>query len=65
MPPEEEIIDAESSTLNKNAGPLDHLKHLLHIGWSHETPLVIKFVEKYGLDDEFRDLVKTLAKTKQ
>ncbi len=64
MPPEEEIVDAESSTLNKNAGPLDHLRHLLNIGWSPNTPLIVKFVEKHGLDDEVRELVKQVQAAK-
>jgi|LakMenE18May11ns_1017448.scaffolds.fasta_scaffold5901985_1 hypothetical protein len=48
----EEIIDAESSTLNKNAGPIDHLKHLLNIGWSDTSPIITKFVQKYNLEDD-------------
>ncbi len=53
---QDEIIDAESSTLNKEASPLEHLKHLLAIGWSSSTPMVIKFAEKYNLSDELIDL---------
>ena len=55
---EEEVVDAESSTLNKNTGPLDHLKHLINIGWTEKTPLVQKFVEKHGLEDELYELIK-------
>jgi hypothetical protein len=55
---EEEVVDAESSTLNKNIGPLDHLKHLLNVGWTEKTPLVQKFVEKYNLEDELYELIK-------
>jgi hypothetical protein len=54
----DEIVDAESSTLNKNAGPLDHLKHLLNIGWSDTSPLVTKFVQKYNLEDDLIDLLE-------
>ncbi len=60
--PEEEVVDAESATLAKNSGPLDHLKHLINIGWDDKTPLVIKFVEKYGLDEELDELIKNYAK---
>ena len=55
---EEEVIDAESSTLNRNLGPIDHLKHLLNIGWTEKNPLIQKFVEKYNLEDELYDLKK-------
>lgn len=58
MPPEEEVIDAESSTLNKNSSPVEHLKHLISIGWSPNTPLIVKFVEKYNLDDELKEILK-------
>lgn len=56
--PEEEIIDAESSTLNKHASPLEHLKHLLNIGWDPKTPLILKFVDKHNLHEELRELSK-------
>lgn len=55
---EEEVIDAESSTLNKNTNPLDHLRHLIKVGWDPNTPLIVKFVDKYGLDDELREMIK-------
>ncbi len=58
MPPEEEVIDAEAGTLNKHGSPLDHLRHLLNIGWDPQTPLVLKFVEKHNLYDELRELTK-------
>jgi hypothetical protein len=58
----EEIVDAESSTLNKNAGPLDHLKHLLNIGWSDTSPIITKFVQKYNLED---DLIALLEQKKR
>lgn len=53
---EEEVIDAESSTLSKHGTPLDHLKHLVNIGWTADTPLIQNFVEKYNLHDELMDL---------
>ncbi|MBT6842743.1 MAG: hypothetical protein HOA17_02970 [Candidatus Melainabacteria bacterium] len=55
---EEEVIDAESSTLSKNTSPLDHLRHLIKVGWDPNTPLIVKFVDKYGLDDELREMIK-------
>jgi len=54
----EDIVDAEASTLNKNAGPIDHLKHLLNIGWSDSSPIITKFVEKYNLEDDLINLLE-------
>jgi hypothetical protein len=59
---QEEVVDAESSTLSKNSSSLDHLKHLLNIGWNPDTPLILKFVEKYGLEDELEELAKSNVK---
>jgi hypothetical protein len=61
---EEEVVDAESSTLNKNTSPLDHLKHLINIGWTEKTPLIQKFVEKYNLEGELYELIKEKSKSK-
>ncbi|MDD9898203.1 MAG: hypothetical protein OXU45_04290 [Candidatus Melainabacteria bacterium] len=55
--PEEEVVDAESSTLSKNTSPVDHLRHLIKVGWDPNTPLITKFVDKYGLDEELRELI--------
>jgi len=53
----DEILDAESSTLNRNASPVDHLKHLLKIGWDVKTPLIQSFVTKYGLERELKQIL--------
>lgn len=58
---QEEVVDAESSTLSKNSSPLDHLRHLINIGWDPKTPLIVKFVEKYSLEDELEELVRAHA----
>ncbi len=55
---EEEIIDAESGTLNKQTTPIDHLRHLIKIGWEPERPLIRNFVEKYGLQDELKEIMR-------
>lgn len=58
---QEEVVDAESSTLSKNSSPLDHLKHLMNIGWDPKTPLIVKFVEKYNLEDELQEIIRANA----
>jgi hypothetical protein len=52
---EEEVVDAESSTLNKNATPLEHLKHLLNVGWDAKTPVIVKFVDKHSLHEDLKE----------
>lgn len=59
---EEEVVDAESGTLNKNSNPVDHLKHLLSLGWDKTTPLIQKFVEKYSLDAELKEILQSQKK---
>jgi len=53
----EEILDAEAGTLNKNAGPIDHLRHLLKIGWEPKSPLIQSFILKYGLERELKQIL--------
>lgn len=53
---EEEVVDAESSTLNKQVGPVDHLRHLINVGWKPNQPIIQKFVEQYGLDEELKEI---------
>ena len=53
----EEVLDAEASTLSKNTGPLDHLKHLLKVGWTQDSPLIRSFVEKHNLQREIQELI--------
>jgi hypothetical protein len=53
----DEILDAESSTLNKNLGPIDHLRHLLKIGWEPKSPLIQSFIIKYGLERELKQIL--------
>jgi hypothetical protein len=60
---EEEIIDAESGTLNKETSPLDHLRHLLKIGWEPERPLIRNFVEKYGLEEDLQQFIRERKST--
>ncbi len=62
---EEEVVDAESSTLNKNCSPVDHLRHLLNVGWDPSTPLIVKFVDKYNIHSDLKELLKDRAVNKK
>ena len=53
----DEVVDAESGTLNRQVSPLEHLRHLINIGWEEDSPLIQSFVSKHALDDELRQLV--------
>jgi len=48
----EQNIDAESITRNKTYSAIDHLQHLLKIGWEPNSPLIKKFLKEYNLSDE-------------
>ena len=55
---EEEVVDAEAGTLNKQASPVDHLRHLVNIGWKPSQPVIRNFVEKHGLEDELVEICR-------
>ena len=41
---DEQNLDAESVTRNQVYGNLDHLQHLLKIGWSPDSHVIKKFL---------------------
>lgn len=45
-------LDAESVARNKTYGPLDHLQHLLKIGWTPDNQLIKKFLKENNLSEE-------------
>lgn len=53
-------LDAESVTRNKSYGSLDHLEHLLKIGWLPDSPLIKKFLSQNGLTNN--DVETVIAK---
>lgn len=59
MVTEEESLDAESGTLNKGNTPIDHLKHLIKIGWKEDSPLIQNFISKYNLEEELDEILRT------
>jgi|GEM_PF-2107868 len=56
----EQSIDAESVTRNKNYDNRDHLAHLIKIGWGPSSQLIKKFMIENGLTE--RDLKEALSK---
>lgn len=55
-------LDAESITRNKSYGAIDHLHHLLKIGWSPDSPLIKKYLKENNLtDNDLSDTLKNLA----
>ncbi len=59
----EQNIDAESVTRNKNYDSFDHLCHLLKIGWGPKSQLVRKFIIENNLSE--RDIQVALSKLKE
>ena len=53
-------IDAESITRNKTYSSLDHLQHLLKIGWAPDSILIKKFLTGNSLTN--KDLTDAIAK---
>ena len=56
-------LDAESITRNKTYDSTDHLKHLLKIGWSPDSPLIKKFLATNNLSTA--DLTDAIAKSNE
>jgi len=56
-------LDAESIARNKSYDALEHLQHLLKIGWAPNSPLIKKFLKENNLADN--DLSKAILKTKE
>lgn len=50
-------LDAESITRNKKYGSLEHLQHLLKIGWIPESQLIKKFLAVNNLSKSDLDSV--------
>jgi len=56
-------LDAESITRNKSYGAMQHLQHLLQIGWLPESPLVKRFILENQLST--KDINEALSKIKE
>lgn len=59
-------LDAESITKNKSYGALDHLQHLLKLGWSPESQLIKKFLIENNLTKEdLQSIINNLTNTEK
>ncbi|HEY9775133.1 MAG TPA: hypothetical protein V6C81_15315 [Planktothrix sp.] len=56
--------DSELGRSKASTTPADHLNHLLTIGWSPVSPLILKYVGDHGLQRQLADwqAVNTEAK---
>ena len=54
-------LDAESVTRNKTYGGLEHLQHLIKIGWSVDSQLIKKFLIENNLsNNDLKEAIKKL-----
>ncbi len=53
-------LDAESITRNKTYGGIEHLQHLLKIGWSPDSQLIKKFLLENNLSNN--DIIEAIKK---
>ncbi len=59
----EQSIDAECITRNKNYDSKDHLTHLLKIGWGQNSQLIKKFMLENGLTERnLKEALELLGK---
>lgn len=49
------VNDSELGRAKNSVTPSDHLRHLLNIGWSPSSPLVMKYVVDKGLQRELSE----------
>lgn len=47
--------DSELGRSKNSATPADHLLHLLNIGWSPTSPLIVKYVQDNHLTRELNE----------
>lgn len=47
--------ESELGRSKHSATPSEHLKHLLTIGWSTSSPLILKYVLQHGLQRELSE----------
>lgn len=49
------VNEAELGRSKQSTSPSDHLIHLLTIGWSPTSPLIIKYVQTHNLQKALAD----------
>jgi len=47
--------DSELGRSKHSATPAEHLLHLLNLGWSPSSPLIVKFVQEHRLTRELTE----------
>jgi hypothetical protein len=50
-------IDAEGATRNRSYGPVDHLRHLLKIGYTTDSTVIKSFVLEHNLEGALQDIL--------
>ncbi len=53
-------LDAESVARNKTYGPIEHLQHLIKVGWSPDSQVIKKFLLENNLSN--KDLAEAIKK---
>jgi hypothetical protein len=49
------VNDSELGRNKHSSTPADHLLHLLNVGWSPTSPLIVKYVQENHLTRELND----------
>lgn len=54
----EQTNEAELGRGKHASTPVEHLQHLLDIGWKPSSPLIVKFVVEHGLQRELERMAR-------
>ncbi len=66
MTVDEQNLDAESITRNKAFGGMDHLQHLLKVGWAPDSQLIKKFLLENSLsNNDLKEVIQKLNENKK
>lgn len=57
--------DSELGRTKYSSNPQDHLKHLLNIGWSPKSPLILRYVMTNNLEPQLRDWINRAAESEE
>ena len=48
---DEAKLDAECAARNRQDNPVQHLEHLLRIGYTADSPVIKRFAAEHGLEE--------------